>query len=76
MLGQVENPMVIDSLWRDFEQEPDVIGECAGCEEDIHEGEDVLEFMDVDGETVMVHQNSDCTYQYVSDIAVCKVAGE
>lgn len=36
MLGQVENLMVIDSLWHDFEREPDVIDECTGCEEDIH----------------------------------------
>lgn len=44
MLDQVENLMVIDSLWHDFEQEPDVIGECTSCEEDIHKEEDVLEF--------------------------------
>jgi hypothetical protein len=76
MLRVLENPMVVDSLWRHREQEPKVVAECPGCQEDITEGEEVLEFTDVDGETVLVHQDLECTYQYVAGMARCKVAGE
>lgn len=73
----LENPMVVDSLWRHREQpEPKAIAECSGCEEEILEGETVLEFTDVDGETILVHQELDCCYQYVAGMARCKVAGE
>lgn len=68
--------MVIDSLWRDFEKEPEVICECKGCGEDILEGDDILEVEDPDGETVYLHQDSECTYQFVASFAVNKVAGE
>lgn len=67
----VENPMVIDSLWRHLEQEPKVVGECEGCHEDILEGDDVYDF---DGG--LVHQDSECCMQYVANMSVCKVAGE
>jgi hypothetical protein len=72
----LDNPMVIDSLWRHREQEPKVVCECPGCEEDITEGDEVLEFTDVEGETVLVHQDLECTYQYVAAMARCKIAGE
>jgi hypothetical protein len=72
----VENPMVIDSLWREREKKPKVIDECVGCMEDIFEGEDVYEFTSITGQTVMVHQKSGCCQHYVSDISNCKVAGE
>jgi hypothetical protein len=72
----LENPMVIDSLWRHREQEPKVICECVGCGEDIVEGDDVLVFDDVLGDKVMIHQDSECTYQYVSGMGYCEVAGE
>ena len=55
--------------------QPKVICECAGCQEEIYEGDDVLEFDDVTGETVLVHQESSCAYEYVSAMATCKVAG-
>lgn len=76
MRKEIENPMVIDAIWRNYEKEPAIVGECAGCLEDIYEGENILVFDDVHGETVMVHQDSECTYQYVSGMAYCKVAGE
>jgi hypothetical protein len=70
----IENSMVMDRLWR--EEEPTVICECVGCQEDILEGDQVLEFTDIDGETILLHQDSECTYQYVASMAVCKDAGE
>jgi hypothetical protein len=70
---EIENPMVIDSLWK--EKEPKVIDECAGCQEDIYLGEDVYEFEDF-GEIVLIHQKSECCMKYVSEMSFCKVAGE
>jgi hypothetical protein len=70
-LGEIENPMVLGKLWEAREQEPKVIGECAGCQEDIVNVDAWLELM-VDGEEIMIHQDLDCTYQFVADRAVCK----
>jgi hypothetical protein len=75
-LKEIENPMVIDSLWRDQEKEPEVIDECLGCQEEIVAGEDVYKFVSVTGETVRVHQNVECCQQYIAAMAVCEVAGE
>lgn len=72
----IENPMVVDRLWRHLEQEPKIVGECAGCQGDIAEGEDILEFVGFDGETTLVHQDNECAYQYLAEAAFCKVAGE
>lgn len=72
-MNEVENPRVIDSLWR--EKEPKVMGECAGCQEDIYTGEDVYEFDDYD-QTILIHQKSECCMQYVAEMSVCRVAGE
>jgi hypothetical protein len=75
-IGDIENAMVKDSLWKEREQKPKVINECLGCMEDIYEGEDVYEFTSLTGETVLVHQNAECCQQYVGAISFCKVAGE
>jgi hypothetical protein len=72
----IENPMVNDLLWTHKEQEPKVLGDCLGCQEDITEGDEVYEFQDVHGETVWVHQDGDCCMNYVADMSVCKTAGE
>jgi hypothetical protein len=72
----VENPMVNDLLWTHKEQETKVLGDCVGCQEDITEGEDVYEFQDVYGETVWVHQYGSCCMIYISNLSVCKTAGE
>jgi hypothetical protein len=73
----IENPMVIDSLWRSKEQEPQVYGECAGCEGDIFHGEGYYEIETVNGnEKVMVHQKPDCCMTYVSEMSWCRTAGE
>lgn len=63
--------MVIDSLWRHYEQESKVVGECEGCLEAIYEGEDVYDF---DGG--LVHQDSEYCPQYVANRSVYRVAGE
>jgi hypothetical protein len=72
----VETPMVNDLLWTHNEQEPKVLGECVGCQEDITEGEEVYEFQDVHGENVWVHQYGSCCLIYISDLSVCRTAGE
>jgi hypothetical protein len=71
MRADIENPMVIDSLWKYREQEPEIIGTCEGCGDDILEGEDIYDF---DGG--LVHQDSDCCLQYVANMSRCRVAGE
>lgn len=65
-MEQVENPMI-----RAQPKEPKVVGECAGCMEDILEGEDIYEFDDL-----LVHQSMACCQDYVSNRSVCRVAGE
>lgn len=72
----IENPMVVDSHWRHLERKPKVIGECAGCHEDILEGQDILECNEFGNEEVLLHQDSECAYQFVTNISFCKVAGE
>ena len=72
MRTMIENPMVVDSLWTVLEKgETQVVGECAGCGEDIYEGQDIY---DCEGE--LIHQNEECCSQYVSNRSWCKVAGE
>jgi hypothetical protein len=70
----IENPMVIDNLWRKKEQE--VVAECGGCKEDIFAGEDVYEFTSEAGETVLLHQSLECCREYISEMSRCLVAGE
>lgn len=72
----IENPMVVDRLWRHREQARKAICECAGCGGDIFEGDEVLELTDVHGEVIMLHQNAECAYQFVASDAYHKVAGE
>ncbi|WP_052343610.1 hypothetical protein [Bacillus massiliigorillae] len=71
MAHMLENPMVIDRLWERFEKEPEVIGECAGCGEEIYAGQDIY---DCEGE--LVHQDEECCMQFVGNKSWCKVAGE
>ena len=70
-LIEVENPMVIDSLWKDKEKEPKVIGECSGCQEDIYSTDYWYEYQDGD-EDIIVHQKADCCWQFVSARSVCR----
>jgi hypothetical protein len=72
----IENSMVVDSLWKEKEQEQKVISECAGCENEIFAGEDVYEFTSEAGETVLIHQNLECCRHYISEQSRCLVAGE
>jgi hypothetical protein len=72
----IENSMVVDSLWKEKEQEQKVISECAGCENDIFAGEDVYEFTSEAGENVLIHQNLECCRHYISEQSRCLVAGE
>jgi hypothetical protein len=75
-LKDVENPMILDKLWKEKEQGPKVIGECSGCEEDIYEGEDIYAFQMSFYSKVLIHQNSECCLQYVANMSVCKIAGQ
>lgn len=68
----IENSMVIDSLWR---REPKVIGECDGCGQSIYSFEDYYDMQDQE-ETVLVHQTSECCFQFVADRSVCRSGRE
>jgi hypothetical protein len=73
----VENVMVVDSHWREREQEPKVIAECAGCENEIYSGQDVYEFTpDTGHKSVLIHQNLNCCREYISNLSRCLTAGE
>jgi hypothetical protein len=66
----IENPMVIDSLWRHLEDHRTVIGECAGCEEDIYSNEQWYEVGNEEG--TIVHQSDDCCRQYIAEMSFCR----
>lgn len=72
----VENVMVLDSYWREKEREPKVICECAGCENEIFAGQDVYEFTEESGKTVYIHDNLNCSRDYISSQSRSLVAGE
>ena len=73
----IENPMVIDRLWKHQEQEPKTIGyHCEGCGAEIMEGQEILELTNSDGETIMLHLNAECCFQFIASDAYHKVAGE
>ena len=65
---EIENP-IIDDVTPIVEGE--TVGECAGCGEEIYIGEDIYDL----GDTV-VHSIDSCCMEYISNIAVCRVAGE
>ncbi|MDF2650154.1 MAG: hypothetical protein K0Q73_5959 [Paenibacillus sp.] len=74
-MGDVENGMVLDSLWRERERTPKEVGECAGCEETISANESYLD-LDLHGHQYLLHEKAECTYQFVSEMAICRSAGE
>ena len=65
----LENPMVIDSKWRHLEKEPEIVGYCDGCGDEIYEGQDVFDHGDG-----LVHQDSECCLQFVGNMSICKEA--
>ena len=65
---EVENP-IIDDVNPIVDGE--TIGECEGCHEEIYVGEDIYDLGDM-----IVHSKSECCRDYISHIAVCRVAGE
>jgi hypothetical protein len=74
---EIENKIVLDSHWRALEQpEPQVFGECAGCQEDIIEGDAYYEIELNHDVTEMVHQKQSCCMDYVSNMSYCRTAGE
>lgn len=76
-MPNIENPMVIDSLWGEREQEPQIFGECAGCEMDIVAGEDYYEIRNINSNEILkVHQEHECCRQFVAEMAWCRTAGE
>lgn len=74
-MNEVENPMVIEKLWQHKEQVK-VVDECPGCLEDILEGEEVFEFINMFGQIALVHDNPECCRALMADICVIKIAGE
>ena len=71
MCRDIENPMVIDSLWREREQESKVIGECSGCEEDIYSNEQWFDFV-IKGENYLAHQDKECCYQFIAEMSISR----
>lgn len=69
---EVENPMIMDNKWRHFERYPKVIGECAGCEENITSDQAYYEFTMSVIKNVFVHQKDACCRQYVSEMSICR----
>lgn len=69
-MSDIENPMVVDSLWRHQEETSKVLGSCDGCGDDILEGQDIYEFHDH-----TVHSSPECCRDYIANISICKVAG-
>jgi hypothetical protein len=72
----IENAMVVDSRWREREREPEVVDECAGCERAIYSGQEVYEFTQENGKTVYIHDNLNCSRDYISSQSRSLVAGE
>ena len=71
-MKDIENPAVIDALWRHQEQpKPKVVAYCEGCEEEIVEGQDIF---DLNG--CFLHHDSECCRQYIGSLSIEKVAGE
>lgn len=71
-MSEIENPMVVDSLWKD-KKDLRVVGLCAGCQDEICEGEDIYEYDDY-GEIIFIHQKPSCCMDYVAEMSVCKTA--
>lgn len=51
------------------EPEPEVVGTCEGCGEDIYEDEDVYDY---DG--MLIHQDSSCCADYIANNSICRTA--
>lgn len=67
--------MIPNTVWIDKGQVPKVVGECAGCQEDILENEAYYDFQaNGCGVETLVHQTADCCFQFVSDRSVCRGA--
>lgn len=64
----LENRMIIDSEWKWMERDPEIIGYCEFCGEEIYDGEDAYRFND----DVLLHEDCILSYlkknDYISDI--------
>lgn len=67
--------MVNDKHWKHHESKAKVVGECAGCKDEIYVGHDVYE-LEIDGENFLIHQDSKCCERFIEKISFWKVAGE
>lgn len=70
-MKDIENPMVIDSLWNDEPIELEVVGECAGCGEDIVEGDNIYQLDDF-----LIHSTTECCRDFIANNSFCRVAGQ
>jgi hypothetical protein len=73
MTTSVENPIISDRHpIRDRESVfVRVVGYCVGCGDEIYENDDIIEIGDD-----MIHESSDCTFDFCSNIGFHKTAGE
>lgn len=70
----IENRMVVDSQWKTLEKQREAVCECDGCGEDIYEGEEMITFHDGHGNQYRIHDNKQCTYEYVANIGMFETA--
>ena len=66
----MDHPAIVRAMRTGYpEPEQEVVGECLGCGEEIYKGEDVYDY---NGE--LLHQDSSCCMEYISNASICKTA--
>ena len=66
----LEHPAIARTIRTGYpEPEPEVVGICEGCGEDIYEGDDIYDF-----NGAMIHQDSGCCEEYISNAAISIIA--
>jgi hypothetical protein len=68
---QVENPIISNRHPIRDPQDGKVVCYCAGCGQEIYEGDAVIEF-----DREMIHENKDCAFDFCAEIGFSKLAGE
>jgi len=67
----VENFVISDRHPIRDREEARTVGYCAGCGDEIYEGDDIIEIM---GE--MIHESRDCAFDFCAEVGFTRVAGE
>ncbi|MED5052670.1 hypothetical protein P9850_12680 [Anoxybacillus rupiensis] len=67
----LENFMISDRHPIRDPQDAKVVGYCAGCGQEIYDGDEIIE---INGE--MIHENKDCAFDFCAEVGFARVAGE